>query len=223
VSTDTLLEWTLQYRRNGFTALAPKPRQDRGQARVIPAATAALIERLERENPHRTGTALLRELALPDEQEISASTLYRFLRARGLTARQLLAAETGYFMVLRQTIGKRMTAKLKDLRQKLRERMHESIKGTLKWLKSVVRGYYQYHAVPRNEYRLKTFRHEVLRMWLWTLRRRSQRTRWTWERFEEKLGSLIPVVEVLHPYPDVRFASTHPSFGRNIQGRNRVR
>ena len=93
VSTDTLLEWTLQYRRNGFTALAPKPRQDRGQARVIPAATAALIERLQRENPHRTGTALLRELALPDEQEISASTLYRFLRAHGLTARQLLAAD----------------------------------------------------------------------------------------------------------------------------------
>jgi group II intron reverse transcriptase/maturase len=130
---------------------------------------------------------------------------------------------TGKFMVLRQTIGKRLTAKLKDLRQKLRKHMHESVEHTTKWLQSVVRGYNQYHAVPRNECRLRTFRHEVLRMWLRTLRRRSQRSRWTWKRFEEKLGNLIPVVEVLHPYPDVRFALSHPTFGRNIQGKNRVR
>ena len=58
VSVDTLLEWTLRYRRNGLTALSPKPRQDRGQARAVPDATAALIERLKRENPHRTGTPL---------------------------------------------------------------------------------------------------------------------------------------------------------------------
>ena len=99
--------------------------------------------------------------------------------------------KTGYFTVLRQTIGKRLTAKLKDIRQKLRERMHESIELTTKWLKSVVRGYYQYHAVPRNEYRLKAFRHEVLHMWWWTLRRRSQRTRWTWTRFAQRLRSSL--------------------------------
>jgi transposase InsO family protein len=90
VSVDTLLEWTLRYRRNGFTALTPKPRQDRGQTRTIAPETAALIERLKRENPHRTGTALLRELAPTQAGTLSASTLYRFLRARGLTERQLL-------------------------------------------------------------------------------------------------------------------------------------
>jgi transposase InsO family protein len=89
VSVDTLLEWTLRYRRNGLAALTPKPRQDRGQQRAIAPETAALIERLKRENPHRTGTALLRELA-PANAALSASTLYRFLRARGLTERQLL-------------------------------------------------------------------------------------------------------------------------------------
>jgi putative transposase len=91
VSVDTLLEWTLRYRRNGLTALMPKPRQDRGQMRAIPNATAALIERLKRESPHRTGTALLNHLALAgDQAEISPSTLYRFLRSRGLTERELL-------------------------------------------------------------------------------------------------------------------------------------
>jgi putative transposase len=93
LSVDTLLEWALRYRKDGFAALAPKPRQDRGQARAVTPETAALIERLKRENPHRTGTALLRELALVGEHNqagLSASTLYRFLRARGLTERQLL-------------------------------------------------------------------------------------------------------------------------------------
>ena len=94
VSVDTLLEWTLRYRRNGLAALIPKPRQDRGQQRAIAPETAALIERLKRANPHRTGTALLRQLAPASEPHLagglSASTLYRFLRARGLTERQLL-------------------------------------------------------------------------------------------------------------------------------------
>src|SRR5258706_10334038 len=90
VSVDTLLEWTLRYRRNGLTALTPKPRLDRGQQRAVAPATAALIERLKRENPHRTGTALLRELAPASQSGLSASTLYRFLRAHGLTERQLL-------------------------------------------------------------------------------------------------------------------------------------
>ena len=121
---------------------------------------------------------------------------------------------TGYFQLYRKTMSKRMAAKLKKLRQKLRqklrERLHDRTKDIREWLQSVVRGYFQYHAVPRNEERLKAFRREVLRMWLWQLRRRSQRHRWSWERFQETLGHLIPEVEILHPYPEVRFASTHP-------------
>ena len=37
-----------------------------------------------------------------------------------------------------------MAAKLKDINAQLHQRMHESIKDTLKWLQSVVRGYFQY-------------------------------------------------------------------------------
>ena len=46
-------------------------------------------------------------------------------------------------MVQRKTIGKRMAAKLKEIKAELQQRMHESIEVTLKWLKSVVRGYFQ--------------------------------------------------------------------------------
>jgi hypothetical protein len=43
-------------------------------------------------------------------------------------------------MVRRKTIGKRMAAKLADIGEKLRKRMHESIRTTVKWLQQVVRG-----------------------------------------------------------------------------------
>ena len=97
VSIDTLLDWALRYRRNGLEGLTPQPRQDRGQARVVDSQTATLIERLKRENPHRTGTSLLRQLASSQGQEqptLSASTLYRFLRQHGLTTQQLLSEPT---------------------------------------------------------------------------------------------------------------------------------
>jgi putative transposase len=93
VSIDTLRLWALRYRQGGFEALAPQPRQDRGRFRALTPQVADLIERLKRENPHRTGTTLLRELALCSDHPsppVSASTLYRFLQQRGLTARQLL-------------------------------------------------------------------------------------------------------------------------------------
>ena len=96
-SIDTLLDWATRYRNGGFEALAPKPRQDRGQSRAVTPQLASLIERLKRENPHRTGTTLLRELALSSGQDtpaLSASTLYRFLKQRGLSERQLLAPHT---------------------------------------------------------------------------------------------------------------------------------
>ena len=96
ISVDTLLDWAHRYRSTGFEALAPQPRQDRGQSRTITPQLADLIERLKRENPHRTGTTLLRELALSAGQGsagISASTLYRFLKQRGLSERQLLAPQ----------------------------------------------------------------------------------------------------------------------------------
>jgi group II intron reverse transcriptase/maturase len=127
--------------------------------------------------------------------------------------------KTGNFTVHRKTMGKRMAAKLKDIKAKLRVRMHFRMSGTVQWLQQVVRGYFQYHAVPGNLKRMAMFRWEVARLWYRTLRRRSQRNRLTRERFHARLGPLLPAVQVLHPYPDIRFDAKYP----NIRGRNRVR
>src|SRR5215469_10542689 len=118
--------------------------------------------------------------------------------------------KAGSFVVQRKTIGKRMAAKLKEIKAELQRRMHESIEVTLKWLQSVVRGYFHYHAVPGNEQRLRAFREDVLRFWLRQLRRRSQRSRWTWKSFVERLAVHIPYAGIEHPYPNVRFDAKHP-------------
>ena len=112
-----------------------------------------------------------------------------------------------------------MAAKLKEIRAELRMRMHQRLLGTVQWLQQVVRGYYQYHAIPGNWARMRAFRKDVLRIWYQTLRRRSQRSRLTWERFYERLGVLLPPVQILQPYPEVRFDAKHP----HIRGKNRVR
>ena len=118
--------------------------------------------------------------------------------------------KAGSFVVQRKTIGKRMAAKLKEIKAELQRRMHESIEVTLKWIQSVVRGYFQYHAVPGNEQRLRAFRKDVLRFWLHQLRRRSQRSRWTWKSFGERLAVQIPYAGIEHPCPNVRFDAKHP-------------
>ena len=122
--------------------------------------------------------------------------------------------QTGNFTVHRKTIGKRMAAKLCEIRVELRKRLHARVPGTVKWLQQVVRGYFQYHAIPGNLARLRAFRSDVLWSWLQALRRRSQRQRMNWERFTAKLEALLPSVQVLHPYPNVRFDAKYAKYPR---------
>jgi group II intron reverse transcriptase/maturase len=116
----------------------------------------------------------------------------------------------GWFQIRRQTIKKRLRSKLQAVRQELRKRWHERIAETGKWLRSVVQGYLNYHAVPGNFRALQTFRREVARAWLEALRRRSQRHRLPWERFRSILDRYLPSPRILHPEPGVRFDAMHP-------------
>ena len=112
----------------------------------------------------------------------------------------------GGFKILRLTIKKRMRATLAAIRDKLIKKRHEPIKQVGAWLKRVIRGYFNYHAVPDNLKRLKGFRHAVCRAWFKQLRRRSQQDKMTWERFERFAKQYIPCPLRVHPYPPERFA-----------------
>ena len=110
----------------------------------------------------------------------------------------------GRFEVRRITDSKRRRRKLLELKQELRRRMHEPIARVGEWLRSVLRGYYQYHAVPGNLAALFQFRHRVGRHWFRTLCQRSQR-RPTWAKLGPVLNHWLPIPEVVHEYPDARF------------------
>ena len=110
----------------------------------------------------------------------------------------------GRFEVKRITDGKRRRKKLQDIKQKLRIRMHEPIAKVGKWLRSVLNGYYQYHAIPGNLEKLSRFRRQVARNWFRTLSQRSQR-RPTWEKLSPIFDLWLPIPRRVHPYPDARF------------------
>jgi len=116
----------------------------------------------------------------------------------------------GNFLLIRQTRRDRMQAKLRELKVALRKRMHQAIPVVGRWLRQVVQGYFQYHAVPTNGPRLAAFRFFVGRLWWRTLRRRSQRDGFTAKRLAQLVHDWLPPAHILHPWPDNRFAVKHP-------------
>lgn len=117
----------------------------------------------------------------------------------------------GDFTIHRKTAKKKFQAKLKDLKQKLLRKRHHDFVEVGAWLRGVLRGWCQYYAVPGNYVRLRQFREVLQRMWLRTLRRRSQRgRRLTWQKFSQLSRRWLPTPKILHPYPDVRFVGQHP-------------
>jgi len=115
--------------------------------------------------------------------------------------------KSGKFTVKGKTVGKRMTAKVRNIAEELRRRINDPIEQTGDWLLQVLRGCYNYHAVPGNLRRLYIFRRETARHWLFILRRRSQRSRWTWERFETLINRYLPEPRILRPYLLERFSA----------------
>jgi RNA-directed DNA polymerase len=118
--------------------------------------------------------------------------------------------KNGKFLVLRKTIRKRLLAKLKQVREALRRLMHQPLAEVGKWLRSVVQGYFNYHAVPGNIASLRNFRFEVSKLWWRVIRRRSQRSRITWELMNHFVAQWLPLPNILHPYPSLRFDAKHP-------------
>jgi RNA-directed DNA polymerase len=107
----------------------------------------------------------------------------------------------GYFTVLRQTIRKRLQAKLAEVKAELKRRMHDPVPQVGKWLASVVDGHCRYYGVPMNAPALWRFRFEAIWHWQRALCRRSQRGRITWDRMKRLVARYLPFARVYHPYP----------------------
>jgi RNA-directed DNA polymerase len=119
-------------------------------------------------------------------------------------------SRAGRFLLKRRTRRDRMQAKIKDVAGELRRRMHQSIPAQGKWLRQVVTGFYNYHAVPTNWTALGAFRAEITERWRRALSRRSQKGDLTWARMVKLADDWLPKPRILHPWPNQRFAVKHP-------------
>jgi RNA-directed DNA polymerase len=122
----------------------------------------------------------------------------------------------GWFTVLRKTMCKRWHAKVKATKIELKRRMHQSIPEVGAYLRAVITGHNRYYGVPMNSRTLEAFRLAIARVWLWTLRRRSQKSRMPWSRFAKHVERWLPRPRICHPYPGQRLVVT-------TQGRSRMR
>ena len=121
----------------------------------------------------------------------------------------------GRFGLGRKPAPKRMRRTLKAIKAELRRRMHDKPVKTGQWLGRVLRGWLGYYAVPTSSRSLQRFANDLRRLWLYALRRRSQRDRFTWERLAALARDHWPRVSILHPWPTERFAV-------RTQGRSRM-
>jgi len=119
-------------------------------------------------------------------------------------------SRSGSYQLQRKTRTDRMRDKLSEIKTQMRKRMHASIPEQGKWLRSVVTGFFAYHAVPTNQRALSAFRYHVVELWRRSLRRRSQKTNLTWERMTQLVNDWLPTPRILHPWPEQRFAVKHP-------------
>ena len=110
----------------------------------------------------------------------------------------------GRFAILRQTIRKRMQAKLQEVQRELARRMHLPIRETGAWLRAVLQGHFRYYGVPSNYPALRTFRFLMERLWQRVLSRRSQNGWYRWRRMRRLCARWLPPVRIYHPYPSRR-------------------
>src|SRR6202045_2874810 len=115
----------------------------------------------------------------------------------------------GYFQLQRKTRRDRLRAKLEKIKVELHRRMHQPIPVQGSWLGRVVTGHFAYYAVPTNARALSAFRHYVTDLWRRTLRRRSQKDGFTWERMTKLVADWLPPPRILHPWPDERLDVRH--------------
>src|SRR6516164_6724074 len=116
----------------------------------------------------------------------------------------------GKFQLKRKTRRDRMLAKLRMLKTELWRRMHQPIPAQGRWLRHVIRGYFNYHAVPNNTRALVAFRAEIAKRWYRVLTRRSDMAKLNWERMKRLVDEWLPKPRIIHPWPEKRFAVKHP-------------
>ena len=116
----------------------------------------------------------------------------------------------GKFGLGRKPVGKRVDRTLRRIGAELRRRMHHNPYEVAKWLGKIMNGWLRYYAVPTSFPSLRRFAFRLRRMWLRVLRRRSQMDRTKLDKLGRVAAAFWPPLQILHPWPEQRFAVKHP-------------
>jgi group II intron reverse transcriptase/maturase len=104
----------------------------------------------------------------------------------------------GYWVIKQKTARDRLSRAITRIGRWCREHRHAPVREQHRDLALKLRGHYGYYGITGNSHSLGRFLNEVKRRWRYWLNRRSDRRRWTWERFAEFLRAcpLPPPVPV---------------------------
>jgi RNA-directed DNA polymerase len=122
----------------------------------------------------------------------------------------------GRFALIRLTMRKRLRAKLREVKKAFRWRWHDPVPEVGKWLASILRGHFNYYAVPLNFDAIAAFHYQVIRLWQRGLSRRSDKAKVPWKRMRRIARRFLPRPRIMHPWPDQRLCLL-------TQGRSPVR
>ena len=92
VAAETIRDWLKKYRKEGFDALLPKDRKDRGKSRKLPVHVSDLLLETKEKNPDFTVKMVIKHVRKSGKVEpgtrLADSTVYKLLARHGLMKKQ---------------------------------------------------------------------------------------------------------------------------------------
>ncbi len=151
-----------------------------------------LLKRFGRYNltVHPEKTKLVRFIQpSPKEETEKENGTFDFLGFTHYWAKAL----SGYWVIKRKTIGKRLRRFMKAIWEWCRENRHDPVKEQHGMLRSKLRGYYQYYGIRGNYKMLEVVFEHIERAWRYWLSRRSNRSYVNVETFDKVFRKAYPL------------------------------
>ena len=202
----------LHYGLDLWFAHVVRPRL-RGTAELVRDADDFLVLFEHEEDAERFATVLPQRLAkfgldvAPEKTRRLAFGAHAWRQGRAATGtfdflgftHRLGTSRTGQMIVVRHPAPKSVHRFLLEMKAWLRQHMHDAPRDQQRMLTAKLRGFYQYFGLRLCYPALEKVRTQALRYWQWTLRRRSQTSRATWEWVNQRPWFTLPAPRVLHP------------------------
>lgn len=99
--------------------------------------------------------------------------------------------KAGNFRAKRKTDRKKFRAKVQEMKEWLRKRMHCKVSETIKQLNIKLQGHYRYYGITDNTDSLREFHQIVIKMLYKILNRRTQKNKYNFKEYYEKIGKDI--------------------------------